>query len=173
MKLLLSIHKYDVFMFTWLVNANLNKTFTTISRYFSKSGDGYLYVPIAALLFLTEGAQSPLLNAIVFAFLLERPIYFVLKNSFKRNRPEAALTNFQSTIKPSDQFSFPSGHSSAAFMMATLLGYFFPSFIAPLYLWAASVACSRVVLGVHFPTDILVGSVLGMGIALLSLGYMI
>jgi undecaprenyl-diphosphatase len=160
-------------MFTWLVNANLHKAFTTTSRYFSKSGDGYLYVFTIALLFLTEGAQSTVLKTIFCAFLLERPIYFVLKNSFKRNRPEAALANFRSTIKPSDQFSFPSGHSSAAFMMATLLGYFFPAFIAPLYVWAASVACSRVVLGVHFPTDILVGSVLGISIALVSLGYII
>ena len=106
------------------------------------------------------------------AFLIERFIYFVVKNSLKRNRPEAALKNFRSIITPSDQFSFPSGHTSAAFMMATLLSFHFPSLLIPLYCWATLVGCSRVVLGVHFPTDILVGSILGIGTALFSLGQL-
>jgi undecaprenyl-diphosphatase len=173
MKLLLSIHKYDVFMFTWLLNAKIHSALSNISRYLSKTGDGYLYTLIAALLYFSEGTESLLLRARVLAFLLERPLYFVLKNGFKRNRPEAALKGFRSVIKPSDKFSFPSGHTSAAFMMATLISYFFPALIVPLYAWAASVGFSRVVLGVHFPTDTLVGSILGISTALFSLGQII
>ncbi|ASF47130.1 phosphatase PAP2 family protein [Methylovulum psychrotolerans] len=173
MKLLLSIHKYDVFMFTWLLNAKIHSTLSNISRYLSKTGDGQLYVLIAAVLYFSEGLESPLLRAMLLAFLVERPLYFVLKNSFKRNRPEAALKNFRSIIKPSDKFSFPSGHTSAAFMVATLLAYFFPALLVPLYGWAAAVALSRVVLGVHFPTDTLMGGILGICTALFSLGQII
>ncbi len=169
MKLLYSIHKYDVFMFIWLINTRMHSDLTKISRYLSKTGDGQLYLLIAAILFWIEGIESLSLQAILLAFLIERPVYFVLKNSLKRNRPEAALQNFHSIITPSDQFSFPSGHTSAAFMMATLLGYHFPPLIIPLYCWATLVGCSRVVLGVHFPTDILVGAALGIGTALFSL----
>lgn len=170
MKLLYSIHKYDVFMFTWLINARMHSTLTRSGRNLSKTGDGQLYVLIMGLLYWSTGLESPCLQAVLTGFLIERPMYFVLKNGFKRNRPEAAIKNFHSTIKPSDKFSFPSGHTSAAFMMATLLGYFFPLLMIPLYCWAALVGFSRVVLGVHFPTDILVGVILGISTALFSLG---
>lgn len=169
MKLIYSIHKYDVFMFTWLVNARLHALMAKLGRYLSGTGDGHLYVLAIVYLYWHEGAASLLLQAIILAFLIERPVYFILKNGFKRNRPQAALKNFHSLITPSDQFSFPSGHTSAAFMMATLVGYFFPSLTLPLYAWAALVGFSRVVLGVHFPTDTVMGVILGTGTAIFSL----
>ncbi|MFI3187838.1 MAG: phosphatase PAP2 family protein [Methylococcaceae bacterium] len=169
MKLLYSIHKYDVFMFTWLINARMHGTLTRASRYLSKTGDGQLYLLIAGLIYWHEGL-SLFLQALLTAFLIERPVYFVLKNGLKRDRPQAAIQNFRSIITPSDKFSFPSGHTSAAFMMATLLGYYFPPLMIPLYCWAALVGFSRVVLGVHFPTDTLVGVILGISTALFSLG---
>ncbi len=169
MKLLYSIHKYDVSLFTWLMNVRLLSLLAKTSRYVSKTGDGQLYLLIAGLLCWKQGFDSPFLQAILLAFIIERPLYYILKNGLKRNRPEAALQNFRSHIKPSDQFSFPSGHTSAAFMMATLLGYFIPSLFIPLYCWATLVGFSRVVLGVHFPTDTLVGVFMGISIAIFSL----
>ncbi|MDD1611375.1 MAG: phosphatase PAP2 family protein [Methylococcaceae bacterium] len=174
MKLLYSIHKYDVYLFTWLVNIKINTPLTKVSRTLSKTADGPLYVLLAALLCKYQGFESPFLHAILLAFLIERPTYFVLKNSFKRNRPAAALENFVSVIIPADKFSFPSGHTSAAFMMATLISYFSQPFadlslVFLLYGWAALIGFSRVILGVHFPTDTLMGAVLGISSALFSL----
>jgi undecaprenyl-diphosphatase len=174
MKLLYSIHKYDVFLFTWLVNVRITPLLIKVARTLSKTADGPLYVLLAALLWKYQGFDSPFLHAILLAFLIERPTYFVLKNSFKRNRPAVALENFVSVIIPSDKFSFPSGHTSAAFMMATLISYFSQpfadlSFVFLLYGWAVLIGFSRVILGVHFPTDTLMGAVLGISVALFSL----
>ena len=91
-----------------------------------------------------------------------------MKNGLKRRRPANIVSNYQSIIEAGDEFSFPSGHTSAAFLMVTLLVLFYGPIFATFYLWAGSVALSRLVLGVHFPTDVLVGSLLGSSIAYLS-----
>jgi undecaprenyl-diphosphatase len=58
-------------------------------------------------------------------------------------------------------------------MMATLIGLFAPPLLLPLICWAALVGFSRVVLGVHFPTDTLVGMALGVSVALFSLNQIV
>ncbi len=173
MRLIYSVHKFDVYMFTRLINAGIYRYLALISRYISRTGDGHLYLLLGIFLYATEGMQSPFLNVTLLAFLIERPIYFLLKNGFKRDRPQIAIKGFHSLIKPSDQFSFPSGHTSASFMVATITSFFIPAACIPMVLWAALVGFSRVVLGVHFPTDILVGMVLGVSVAFYSLSQIV
>jgi membrane-associated phospholipid phosphatase len=64
-------------------------------------------------------------------------------------------------------YSFPSGHSSAAFYTATSLSILYPKWyvIVPSYLWASSVAWARMYQGVHYPTDVFAGAVVGAGSA--------
>lgn len=169
MKLMYSIHQYDVWMFSRLNNSAIHASLVKLCRLLSWSGDGVLYVTLAGCLYWQQGLANPLLQAMLLGFALERPVYFVLKNAFKRNRPQQAILNFRSVITPSDQFSFPSGHTSAAFLVATLVSYFFPGLTIVLYAWALLVGFSRIVLGVHFPTDTLMGVVLGVSIAMFSL----
>jgi undecaprenyl-diphosphatase len=129
----------------------------------SHTANGYYY-PIVPALLLTinpQIARGFLLGGL-FAFAIELPLYKLLKKGIKRDRPCEALSNVYRRISPSDQFSFPSGHTSAAFVMATLLSYFFPSLSIPLFIWALLVGFSRIYLGVHYPSDILAGIVVGI-----------
>ena len=57
--------------------------------------------------------------------------------------------------------------------MVTLINIEFGVLVTPLYVWALIVGISRIILGVHFPTDIMVGSLMGTGIALATYTYLI
>jgi len=135
----------------------------------STTGDWYLHVatPILVALYdLRMGIE--LFFLILGAVAIERPIYLLLKNLLKRRRPAEILPSFCCEHKASDRFSLPSGHSMGAFLLATTLVLFFGEFAALAFVWAAAIAFSRVALGVHFPIDVVVGSVLGLTIALFS-----
>ena len=173
MKLMYSIHQYDVWMFIRLNNSAIHASLIRLCRLLSWTGDGLLYMALAACLYGQQGMSNSLLQTLLLGFALERPVYFVLKNGFKRNRPQQAIAEFRSVITPSDQFSFPSGHTSAAFLVATLVSHFYPGLTLGSYAWAMGVGFSRVVLGVHFPTDTVMGVVLGVGAAIFSLNYLL
>ncbi len=91
-----------------------------------------------------------------------------LKYSIKRTRPYKAYPDIDNQADESDA-SFPSGHTSNSFALATSLSMDFPKWyvIAPSYLWAGSVGYSRMHLGVHYPTDVLAGALIGTGSAIL------
>jgi undecaprenyl-diphosphatase len=66
---------------------------------------------------------------------------------------------------PPDQFSFPSGHTITAFAVAISLGAFYPALALGLVFCAVSVAVSRILLGMHFLSDVLAGAVIGSALA--------
>ena len=90
-----------------------------------------------------------------------------LKQAFNRPRPYVSYPNDIVAYESLSSLSFPSGHSSIAFATATSLSLSNPKWyiIAPSYVWAFSVGYSRMNLGVHYPTDVLAGAVLGAGSA--------
>jgi len=163
MKLLENIQNYDTFTFYWCSGRKNHVFMIHIARLISKTADGHLYAIIGLLLLIQYQYKLCLLFAS--AFCIERCLYFILKNSCRRKRPPEALPDFTSIIEPGDQFSFPSGHTSAAFLTATLLSELTPFNAVFFFSWAASAGISRVVLGVHFPTDTLAGAILGKSLA--------
>lgn len=166
------IHALDVRTFIWCSSLQQRQRFTKISRYLSASADGHWYVILALLLFwLYQEVDQQLVKIMLFAVLVERLIYFIAKNSFRRNRPQEALPDFKSVIKPADRFSLPSGHTSCAFLFAYFMTLIFPALQLLWFTWASSVGMSRVFLGVHFPTDTVVGAILGFSVASWSMSY--
>ncbi|MGH9789947.1 MAG: phosphatase PAP2 family protein [Candidatus Acidiferrales bacterium] len=93
-------------------------------------------------------------------------VFSVLKRTARRTRPCAIERHCWADHLPPDQFSFPSGHSITAFACAIPLALFYPVFAAWLVFCAVSIAASRVVLGLHLLSDVVVGCILGA-----ALGY--
>ena len=132
--------------------------------------DFFLYGSLAAIIakqFFSGVNETTGMIFALLAFAAELPLYLLLKNALRRQRP-VGLPVF---ITPSDRYSLPSGHTAAAFLMATVLAASFPLWAPLLFLWAILVGASRLLLGVHYLSDLVAGALLGGGCALWALGW--
>ena len=161
------IQAFDTRTFLSLLDHPFQTRLTKSALIVSSTADGWLYFVLLPIIIIAKDGDARywLLLALM-AFATERTLYYILKNTFRRRRPPAALEGFKATIVASDEFSLPSGHTSGAFLFVTFLAFGISPMFLPLYLWAAGVGASRVILGVHFPTDIVIGALIGTSIAL-------
>lgn len=145
------------------------------SRYFSVLqffrvvswlGNGIFWYALMLVL-LVEDAQRallPVLHMIVVG-ALGTAIYSALKRRTARARPFAAVPAIALGAAPLDAFSFPSGHTLHAVAFTLVAASYFPQIGGPLATFALLVAASRVVLGLHYPSDVLAGAAIGAGVA--------
>lgn len=164
MKWLEQIQHYDE-AFYRLISGSLHPSpKTVLARAISISGDGWMYAVVCCVAFLQDQPYaSSLFNTLFVAYAVQIPVYLVLKNTLRRQRPYQRL-RLNPIINASDKFSFPSGHTAGAFLFATITSVVVPGSALLVFTWAAGIGLSRVALGVHYPTDIGAGVLLGTGI---------
>ena len=94
---------------------------------------------------------------------------YLIKYAVNRPRPYVTHPDLKPLSEEKSR-SFPSGHTSSAFSIATSLSLNYPKWyvIVPTYAWASATGYSRMYLGVHYPSDVLAGAVLGSGTAWLT-----
>ena len=144
-------------------------------RLISWSANGWLYPFLGCYVYLrfSPAISKPFLLSALIAFPLERLLYHLIKQSMKRDRPCEHIVDVEFRVRPPDQFSFPSGHAASAFLMMTLLANFFPILRIPMFFWATTVGIARVYLGVHYPTDVLAGAILGIVTARIGIWFIV
>ncbi|MDD2343242.1 MAG: phosphatase PAP2 family protein [Tolumonas sp.] len=153
------IQRWDQKTSQLFLSHSYNQYQARISRLISRTGDGPLYLLIAVILMWNDGARGhDFFHCIFKAFIIELPIYWLIKNSFKRERPR----NLPVFITPSDRYSLPSGHTAAAFLMAEVTSVFYPMMLWCVFIWAGFIGASRLLLGVHYLSDLVAGACLGL-----------
>ena len=137
--------------------------FRTVSRL----GDGVFWYLIIALMPLLLGITGLLVAAQMLATgALGLLLYKALKQRFVRERPFIGLIGIECAMPPLDRYSFPSGHTLHAVSFAVMAVHHVPELAPVVVPFAVLVATSRVVLGLHYPTDVAVGALIGAGLAI-------
>ncbi|HEV2447353.1 MAG TPA: phosphatase PAP2 family protein [Candidatus Sulfopaludibacter sp.] len=132
----------------------------------TRGGDGWLWYAMGIVILLFGGAQRfRAVGAGGLAAGFGIAIFLLLKKSANRKRPCAYEQHCWATLLPPDQFSFPSGHTITAFAVSLSLSGFYPGLAAGLLFCAISIAASRVLLGMHFLSDVLAGAAIGTGLS--------
>ena len=152
---------------------DINHSYTTnggkIQSAFSNSVTPLMIgVPVGLLaysLFKKDSIMRQKFYTIASSELFTGVIATSLKFAFHRTRSFNTYPNDIIKHSNAGSYSFPSGHTSAAFSLATSISLEFPKWyvIAPSMLWAGTVGYSRMYLGVHYPSDVLVGALIGAG----------
>ncbi len=103
------------------------------------------------------------------AAILNYGITYGMKNAVDRKRPYKALSGVHTVGSTERSASFPSGHTSSAFTVATMVSLNYPKWyvIVPSFAWAGIAGYSRMAIGMHYPSDVLMGAVVGAGSAYL------
>jgi undecaprenyl-diphosphatase len=130
--------------------------------YAGSFGALWIVLGVAAALALR---RPGLAFAVPAAVLLADLSASAVKNAVDRERPELALGGIDTLIDTPSSSAFPSGHAATSFAAAVILATALPSLAPALFVLAATVALSRLYVGVHYPLDVLAGAALGVLVA--------
>lgn len=130
-------------------------------------------VPAAMGIYALIQEDEPLLKDAIYigtSVIEAVGITYGLKYAFDRQRPYVKYPDKIHPIDAEDSPSFPSGHTAAAFSLATSLSITYPKWyvIAPSAIWACGVGFARINQGVHYPSDVLTGAAIGVGCAFVN-----
>jgi undecaprenyl-diphosphatase len=131
----------------------------------TRGGDGWLWYAMGAVILLFGGPNRFVATGAAFlSGSLGSVLFLSLKRLTGRKRPSHYEPHCWAKLLPPDQFSFPSGHTITAFAVAIPLCHFYPALMVGLMFCAISVAISRILLGMHFLSDVVAGGILGAAI---------
>jgi undecaprenyl-diphosphatase len=168
--------RVDAFEHAWCLRLNRGCSQPAVRDIFaaiSKLGDGTFWYGLILLLPVVYGETAiyPAVRMAMVGFI-GVALYKYLKSRLVRERPYISLAGITPGTRALDRYSFPSGHTLHAVSFTTLAVTSFPELAWLLVPFAVLVAASRVVLGLHYPSDVAAGALIGAALAVLSMVLM-
>jgi undecaprenyl-diphosphatase len=143
----------------WMHGASAIPSVVLLLVMVSWIGDGIVwYAIVGALPFIGGVAGKKVALYMLALGAVNLVFYKALKQRIARPRPYVSCPDIKACARSLDEFSFPSGHTMHAVAFSMLLSHFYPTFEPLLWSFTALVAISRVVLGLHYPSDVVIGA---------------
>jgi undecaprenyl-diphosphatase len=144
----------------------IQRPFAVVSRL----GDGVFWYSLMAAIPLVDGWRGVQASLhMLLTGLVALILYKSLKGMTRRTRPCHSVDDIIATVPPLDHYSFPSGHTLHAVSFTGIALYYYPELAWLLLPFTVLVATSRVVLGLHYPSDVLVATAVGLSLVYASL----
>lgn len=151
--------RYCIGFNKWMQNPMYKHYFKTMSRI----GNGaFWYSLILTLPFFFGGTGLLVATSMALLGLLNFTIYRAIKTHVERERPFITHTQLECGALPLDRYSFPSGHTLHAVSFSIFASFYFPILLILLTPVVIGIALSRVVLALHYPSDVFAGAMLGL-----------
>ena len=137
----------------------------TVSRF----GDGWLWYAVIACLPWAGGPVGTSASVrMIGVGIVDLVVYRIIKRWIARPRPYRTCPGIRACARSLDEFSFPSGHTLHSVAFSLILTVYYPMFALFVWPFTLLVAVSRIVLGLHYPSDVIVGGLIGAVIAVVS-----
>lgn len=151
--------------FIKIINGKMKNRFFDYFMYRITDLGGAIFTSIFSIVIVIFGNKAIRTMGVeaIIALGFSQTIVQMLKRGFGRERPYKMLKNLNTFKIELKDYSFPSGHTTASFCLAATLALNIPKFAIVFYLMASLIGLSRIYLAVHYPTDVLVGIVIGVG----------
>lgn len=138
----------------------------TLFRGVSWLGDGWVWYALMVWLAAAHGRDGMLVAVqMVASGAAGVIVYKLIKSRTVRERPFVSHSSIVCATAPLDRYSFPSGHTLHAVSFSIIVSHYFPVYGECLLVLAVLIALSRVTLGLHYPTDVAAGAILGVAIS--------
>ena len=160
----LLFQEMDADILMWLQENLRQEGLNQFFSFFTRLGDnGELWIALLVVFLIIPPFRRMAVTAVVSLISTYLLVDFVIKPLAARVRPYITVEGLFSLVGPEKSYSFPSGHSATAFAVAYVLFRMLPAkYGAPILLVAALMAFSRLYVGVHYPTDVLAGVLIGV-----------
>ncbi len=159
----------DASILLWIQEYVRCDALTPAMTFITHLGDGgavWIILAAACLLFARTRKCGALMGVSLACNFLVNNLF--LKNLIARTRPYEAVQGLSRIIEAQSDFSFPSGHSGSSFAAAAVIFLMCPRrYGIPALMLASAIALSRLYVGVHYPTDVMAGALIGAAVAAL------